>query len=166
MRRLNGLSDTPNGHYSRFSLDWLDSDLVGTHPILGPLGTAPGKAAAAKPPLQLKFRPELLAPLDKSATPLVQLKPRMPLEPPTYPLYVSTLGRGRIVHFGFATFTQIPKDFDQAVGGRFGVRCLQWLAGRELELKPRSSTVTTAPTTGPTTTRPANGASIATNRRP
>jgi RNA polymerase sigma factor (sigma-70 family) len=126
MRRLNGLADGTN-RSGQFSLDWLDCDLVGTHPILGPLGTAQAKPGAAT---RLQFRPELLAPIAPDATPLVRLKSEDGDAPAHYPLFVTKLGRGNIVHFGFATFTQIPPDFDRAVGGRFTLRCLYWLAGR------------------------------------
>jgi RNA polymerase sigma factor (sigma-70 family) len=126
MRRLNGLADGRE-RSGQFSLDWLDCDLVGTHPILGPLGTAQAKPVAQK---RLQFRPELLAPVAPDATPLVRLKSEDGDAPAHYPLFVTKLGRGNIVHFGFATFTQIPPDFDRAVGGRFTLRCLYWLAGR------------------------------------
>jgi RNA polymerase sigma factor (sigma-70 family) len=135
MRRLNGLTDDPP-HSGQFSLEWLDCDLVGTHPILGPLSAAQGRPAAAAPK-RLQFRPELLAPIAADATPLVRLKSDD--ADTAYPLYVTKLGRGNIVHFGFATFTQIPQDFDRAVGGRFTMRCLYWLAGRSPDDAPGTS---------------------------
>jgi hypothetical protein len=55
------------------------------------------------------------------------------------------------VHFGFATFTQVPKDFDDAVGGRFVARCLNWLAGRSPDVLPpaRNSAAAKASSKGP-----------------
>jgi RNA polymerase sigma-70 factor (ECF subfamily) len=132
MRRLNAL-DGGESHSGQFSLDWIDCDLVGTHSILGPLAGTGGKPGAQ--PKRLQFRPELLAPIAADATPLVRLKSEDP-KMAYYPLYVSKLGRGHIVHFGFATFTQIPQDFDRAVGGRFTMRCLYWLAGRSPDAVP------------------------------
>jgi hypothetical protein len=109
---------------------------VGTHPILGAI-TANAQGTPAGPK-RLQFRPELLAPIVADATPLVRMKSEDP-DMAYYPLYVTKLGRGNIVHFGFATFTQIPQDFDRAVGGRFTMRCLYWLAGRSPDAVPGES---------------------------
>jgi RNA polymerase sigma factor (sigma-70 family) len=154
VRRLNGLADTARGHYSKFSLDWLDTEVVNAHPLLG--GVRAGAKAGPRP---FQFRPEVLAPLDASATPLVRFVPEWPKEQPAfYPVYVTSLGRGRIVHFGFATYTQIPWEFDRAVGGRFTMRCLYWLAGRSPAAVP-ALTATTKPTSKAVNARP-----LATNR--
>ncbi|HTL28317.1 MAG TPA: sigma-70 family RNA polymerase sigma factor [Tepidisphaeraceae bacterium] len=139
MQKLNGLKSSPD-HGGQFALEWMDARVVGTHEILGNLSGRIGTP--------VKFRPELVWGLDPSVTPLVQMVSG-PNEPPYYPVYVSTLGKGRIVHFGFATYTQIPKDFDKMVGGHFALRCMNWLAHR-----PMPPTVaTTLPATQPVTTR-------------
>jgi hypothetical protein len=153
MRRLNGLADGGRC-FGMFSLDWLDCELVGTHPILGSLSDNKFNASAPK---QLQFRPELMGPMAPDATPLVKLTSGDDAGRSSYPLYVSKLGRGNIVHFGFAPYTQIPPDFDRAVGGRFTLRCLYWLAGRSPAsvpaAKPKSQT-----------TRPAHAAPVATRK--
>jgi RNA polymerase sigma factor (sigma-70 family) len=123
VQKLNGLSNSPD-HGGRFDLEWIDGQVIGTHEILGNLSGRVGTP--------VKFRPELVWGLDPGAAPLVQLQTELKNWPPFYPLYVSTLGKGRIVHFGFATYTQIPKDFDKMVGGHFALRCLNWLAHRPM----------------------------------
>jgi hypothetical protein len=46
------------------------------------------------------------------------------------PLYVSQLGKGRIVGCSFSE--PVPAELNAATGGKFTVRCVKWLAGREI----------------------------------
>jgi len=49
-----------------------------------------------------------------------------------YPLYISQLGKGRIVGIGFTQGQAVPKELEAAHHGRFYIHCLQWLAGKGL----------------------------------
>ena len=48
------------------------------------------------------------------------------------PLYISQIGKGKIVGIGWAAWVAIPEEIDLATDGRFYERCALWLAGREL----------------------------------
>jgi hypothetical protein len=50
-----------------------------------------------------------------------------------YPIYISSLGKGKIVGCSFPSWTAVPKQLDTAVGGKFMVRCAKWLAGRPVD---------------------------------
>jgi hypothetical protein len=65
-----------------------------------------------------------------------------------YPIYTSSLGKGRIVGCSFPAFRQLEPAFDRAVGGKFILRCVQWLAER-----PATRATTMAATAPTATTR-------------
>jgi hypothetical protein len=48
-----------------------------------------------------------------------------------YPLYISQLGKGRIVGCSFTE--PVPAELNAATGGKFTCRCVKWLAGRPLD---------------------------------
>jgi hypothetical protein len=55
-----------------------------------------------------------------------------PQEWPFYPLYVSSLGKGRIVVCSMAGMTETPRELLDATDGKFVVRAITWAAGRRL----------------------------------
>jgi RNA polymerase sigma factor (sigma-70 family) len=50
-----------------------------------------------------------------------------------YPVYVSQLGKGKIVGCSFSGSQPAPADLNAAAGGKFTVRCVKWLAGRAFD---------------------------------
>jgi RNA polymerase sigma factor (sigma-70 family) len=130
VRRLNGL-DNNEPHHGYFSLDWVDCTIVGQHPILGQASGRVGQP--------LKLRPDVSGKLVAGATPLIQI-PSDGRRPALFPLFVTANGRGRVVHIGFATYTQIPKELDRLVGGGFSDRCISWLAAPRLSASARVAT--------------------------
>ena len=49
-----------------------------------------------------------------------------------YPLYITQLGRGRIVGIGYSVGQPIPSVLEEANHGRFYIHCVQWLSGNPL----------------------------------
>jgi hypothetical protein len=50
-----------------------------------------------------------------------------------YPLYVSSLGKGKIIGCQFAPYMGMPQELQSATRHRFYIRCVKWLAGRPLQ---------------------------------
>ena len=50
-----------------------------------------------------------------------------------HPLYVYTLGKGRVVMCAFAGFKPMSTELQAANGGKFMVRAARWAAGEELK---------------------------------
>jgi RNA polymerase sigma factor (sigma-70 family) len=110
--------------------------VVASHPVLGSLSSQVGASFAISPagswgPLQaggvsllrLKSRNALMT---KDGKPLPNGTPMA-----GDMLYVSTLGKGRIVGFNFAGAT--PEPLQHATGSRFVGRVVQWAAHRPVE---------------------------------
>jgi hypothetical protein len=72
---------------------------------------------------------------------------RWPPDLAFHPIYVSRLGKGKIVGCSFPAVRQIPPSLNRAVGGDFLLRCVAWLA----EKSPTTGATTTTATTTTTT---------------
>jgi RNA polymerase sigma factor (sigma-70 family) len=129
------------GQYAYKPYEELRAQVVGEHPLLGRLS---GKKSIV-----------LLKPngpygvLAKGAQPLLRLvqDEHVKLEPvgpqmATYadradvtfdPLYVYTIGKGRVVMCAFAGFKPISLELDAANGGKFMIRAARWAANKPLE---------------------------------
>jgi hypothetical protein len=127
--RLHGLSD---GAYA-WNASPVEAQVVGTHPILGTLS---GKTGAT---MLVKANGGFGA-FTPNAVPLIRLRDGQPVramtdapeEWPFYPLYVSSLGKGRIVVCSMAGMTETPQELLAATEGKFVVRAITWAARRPL----------------------------------
>lgn len=128
---INALAGMKNGEYGWNPRD-VECEVIGTHPILGSLSG--------------NFRAELDARPNGhigqlTGIPLIRVKNHsdvyMPREKNVpedfYPVYVSQLGKGRIVGIGLAHYVPTPPVLQQATKDRFFIRCVQWVAGRPVE---------------------------------
>ncbi len=112
----------------------VDCQVVGEHPLLGALSGDKNAIISLKPNGHFGM-------LTKSGIPLLRVTERKNVYVPRgrrvnadfYPLYVSQLGKGRIVGIGFAHYEPTPDDLEFATKDQFFIRCIQWAAGRELK---------------------------------
>ena len=125
--RLHGLVD---GAYA-WNKDPVEAEIVGAHPILGTLSGKTGTTMLVKANGGFgQFTP--------NAVPLIRLRDGQPVraatdapqEWPFYPLYVSSLGKGRIVVCSMAGMTETPDELLTATDGKFVVRAIAWAARR------------------------------------
>jgi len=128
--RLHGLSD---GAYA-FNKEPVEADVVGEHAILGTLS---GKTET----IMLVRANGGFGAFTPNVVPLIRLRDGQPIHPSTqtpqewafYPLYVSSLGKGRIVVCSMAGFADTPEELQSATGGRFVPRALAWAARRDVK---------------------------------
>ena len=66
-----------------------------------------------------------------------------------YPVYISQLGKGRIIGCQFPAWEPMPKSLMSATDNEFNLRCVQWLAHR-LDGAETSSPATRLATSSPT----------------
>lgn len=126
--RLHGLVD---GAYA-FNKEPVEAEVVGSHPILGTLSGKTGSTMLVRANGGFgAFTPD--------AMPLIRLRDGQPLRPSTdapdewsfYPLYVSALGRGRIVVCSMAGFTETPPELRAATDNRFVLNAIAWAARKD-----------------------------------
>jgi hypothetical protein len=140
--RLTGLGDAQWG--STADKAGAECTVLAAHPILGKL----------KPGAKLKLQASgAYGPLPPYATALVSITDQSQVRPyntttrPTrtdltfHPIYLSRLGKGKIVGCSFPAFRQFPPSLNRAVGGDFLLRCVGWLAEKE----PAAPTTTAKP---------------------
>ena len=107
--------------------------VVKAHPLLGDI----------KEGTQIKLKPNGMFGWMKDATTLVEVGKMGDIWVPESekkkeagmsfaPLYISQIGKGKIVGIGWAAWVAIPEEIDLATDGRFYERCALWLAGRAL----------------------------------
>lgn len=65
--------------------------------------------------------------------PTAALATTRPAEYAFHPLYISTLGKGRIVGCDFPAWRPVPGPLQNATGGKFLIRCVRWAADRTLD---------------------------------
>jgi len=128
--RLHGLSD---GAYA-WNKEPVEALVVGEHPILGTL--------SGKKETMMRVRANGgFGAFVPNAVPLIRLRDGQVVHPsteapeewPFYPLYVSSLGKGRIVVCSMAGFAETPDELQAATGGRFVPRAIAWAAGRDVK---------------------------------
>jgi RNA polymerase sigma factor (sigma-70 family) len=130
--RLNGLTE---GCWADTYPEDTECTVIAEHPLLGKLTNG------AKITLQPNGECGLLAP---GATPLIKVSDEsliravgatheIPLNYKFYPLYVSTLGKGKIVNCAFTVWRPPPDDLQNATNGRFMIRCVKWLTNQPLD---------------------------------
>ncbi|MGD0464337.1 MAG: hypothetical protein ABSB74_17780 [Tepidisphaeraceae bacterium] len=115
----------------------VECEVVGNHPLLGGLAGKLGATIQVIPNGtvgRLKGFP-LLRVKDMKGISLVAPDHSVGTGEYLYPLYISQLGRGRIVGIGFSQTrdTDMPAELEAANNGRFYIHCVQWLAGRTLQ---------------------------------
>ena len=128
---INQLAGMVSGDYGWNPRD-VDCEVVGTHPLLGNLSGNIGAIISARPNGHFG---ELIG------IPLLRVKERTDVFVPRgtrvaadfYPLYVSQLGKGRIVGIGLAHYVATPRELQAAHNNRFFIHCVQWAAGRKLD---------------------------------
>lgn len=112
----------------------VECEVVGTHPLLGDLSGQISKSIMLIPNGtvgQLKGIPLLRVKQMHQIT-LVAADHTVSTGEYLYPLYISQLGKGRIVGIGFTQTRDVPEALDAANQGRFYIHCVQWLAGKPL----------------------------------
>jgi RNA polymerase sigma factor (sigma-70 family) len=130
--RLNGVTE---GCWAMSDPQEVECTILADHPLVGKL------AKGAKVNLEPNGECGLLAP---GAIPLIQVSDeslihsigtttQIPSKYNLYPLYVSTLGKGKIVNCAFTVWKPPPSDLQNATGGRFMIRCVKWLTNQPLD---------------------------------
>ena len=112
----------------------VECEVVGNHPLLGDLSGLTGKTINLIPNGtvgELKGIP-LLRVKQMHQIMLVASNRTVSTGEYLYPLYISQLGKGRIVGIGFTQGKEVPEALDAANQGRFYIHCVQWLAGKPL----------------------------------
>jgi len=114
----------------------VECEVVGNHPLLGDLAGKLGTTIQVIPNGtvgMLKGLP-LLRVKDMKTISLVAPDHSVGTGEYLYPLYISQLGKGRIVGIGFSQTrdSDMPAELEAANNGRFYIHCVQWLAGRPL----------------------------------
>ncbi len=109
-------------------------EVVGNHPLLGDLAGQIGKTIVLIPNGtvgHLKGIP-LLRVRDMKQIMIVNANRQVGTGEYLYPLYISQLGRGKIVGIGFTQGRDVPAELEAANHGRFYIHCVQWLVGKPL----------------------------------
>jgi hypothetical protein len=143
--RLNGFTDSSFG----YSAHPMECEIIGSHAILGSLSGQIGKSIQLTPNGTWGV-------LGEHTVPLIRVKDMQAFHDSEgrgganwvfYPLYVSQLGKGRIVGCQFPAWTPMPKDLMAATDQQFNIRAVKWLAHQLDDIAPS----TTQPTTHATT---------------
>jgi hypothetical protein len=113
----------------------IDCEVVGNHPLLGDLSGQIGKIVSIMPNGtvgKLSGIP-LIRVKDMKQIRLVAAYHPISTGEYLYPLYISQLGRGKIVGIGFAQNAAMPEILESAHHGKFYLHCVEWVAGRPLQ---------------------------------
>jgi len=109
----------------------VDCEVVGTNPLLGDLSGRVGSVISLVPngtAGTLQGIP-LIRVKDMKRVRTVNSDHTVSTGEYLYPLYVSQLGRGRIVGIGYSVGQAMPPELNEANHGRFYIHCVQWLSG-------------------------------------
>jgi hypothetical protein len=135
VRRLTGFTDAQWGYTP--DPPGVECTVLAAHPILGKL--KPG----AKLKLQASGAYGVLPPppdgialvtvADQSQVRVYNTTATRPTRTDLqfHPIYLSRLGKGKIVGCSFPAFRQLPPSLNRAVGGDFLLRCVAWVARGE-----------------------------------
>jgi hypothetical protein len=134
----NGQTSELNG-FGRATFGWsatpVDCEVVGSHPLLGDLSGKVGQTISLVPNGavgELRGIP-LLRVTDMKRVMIVNADHPVGTGEYLYPLYISQLGRGKIVGIGYTQGKEIPPELEAANHDRFYIHCVQWLAGKPLQ---------------------------------
>jgi hypothetical protein len=125
----------------------MECEVIGSHPILGKLAGKIGQS--------LQITPNGTWGIPNAQTiPLIKVKDMKTFSDfaggdqsmPFYPLYVSQLGKGRIVGCQFPAWSMMPKDLMSATDQEFNIRAVLWLAHKLDEKTPATTRATTSTT--------------------
>jgi hypothetical protein len=128
---LNGFAQATFG----WSANPVDCEIVAAHPLLGDLSGKVGQTISLVPNGAvgaLRGVP-LLRVKDMKQLMLVNADHPVGTGEYLYPLYISQLGRGKIVGIGYTQGKDIPPELESANHDRFYIHCVQWLAGKPLQ---------------------------------
>jgi hypothetical protein len=127
---INGFTDAVFG----WNPSDVDCEVVGTHPLLGDLSGQIGKTITLTPNGTVGFLKgiPLLRVKDMRQIRLVAASHNVGTGQYLYPLYVTQLGKGKIVGIGYTQGKEVPQALEDANHGRFYIHCVQWLAGQAL----------------------------------
>jgi hypothetical protein len=132
--RVNALCGFADGTFG-WNAGPVECEVVGNHPLLGSLAGKIGTTISLTPNGtvgMLKGIPLLRVKM-MSQIFLVNADHPVGTGEYLYPLYISQLGRGRIVGIGFTQGREVPEELEAAHHGRFYIHCVQWLAGKPLD---------------------------------
>ncbi len=145
--RLNGFAESQFG----YNAHPMECEVIGSHPILGKLSGKLGQS------IQITPNGTWGEP-NAQTTPLIEVKDMKAfrtffhygnIQSPFYPLYVSQLGKGRIVGCEFPAWSMMPKDLMSATDQEFNIRAVLWLAHKLDETTLATTQSTTRATTLP-----------------
>jgi hypothetical protein len=127
--RLNGFVDSGFG----YNAHPMDCQVIADHPILGKLTMQTGETVSITPN-------GTWGTLGEHTVPLIKVKDMDAFREffsrgddttsTFYPLYVSQLGKGRIVGCQFPAWSAMPTALASATDSEFNLRCVLWLAHR------------------------------------
>jgi hypothetical protein len=127
---INGFTDAVFG----WNPNEVECEVVGTHPLLGDLSGHIGQSIALTPNGTVGFLKgiPLVRVKDMRQIRLVAASHNVGTGQYLYPLYVTQLGKGKIVGIGYTQGKEVPQALEDANHGRFYIHCVQWLAGQAL----------------------------------
>jgi hypothetical protein len=112
----------------------VECEIVGNHPLLGDLAGRANKTITLVPngTVGHLMGIPLLRVKQMRQVMLVAANRTVSTGEYLYPLYISQLGKGKIVGIGFTQGRDVPEALDAANQGRFYIHCVEWLAGKPL----------------------------------
>ena len=130
--RLNGLAQ---GCWAMSDPQGIECDVIADHPLLGKLGkgskvTLPANGECGLLPpgatalIEVTHEEEIAA---------VGMTRPVPAQYRFYPLFIGSLGKGKILSCAFTVWKPVPSDLQDATGGRFMIRCVKWLTNQPLD---------------------------------
>jgi hypothetical protein len=128
---LNGFKKATFG----WSATPVDCEIVGSHQLLGDLSGKLGQTISIVPNGavgELRGIP-LIRVKDMKKVMLVNADHSVGTGEYLYPLYISQLGKGKIVGIGYTQGNEIPPELESANHDKFYIHCVQWLAGKPLQ---------------------------------
>jgi hypothetical protein len=139
---LNGFEESQFG----YNPHPMDCEIIASHPILGKLAGQVGRSIQITPNGTWGIP-------NAQTTPLIRVKDmnafrafyQLQNDWTFYPLYVSQLGKGRIVGCQFPAWSPTPKDLMSATDQEFNIRAVKWLAHRLDETTPTTARASTSP---------------------
>jgi hypothetical protein len=135
--RLSGFDESHFG----YNAHPMDCQVIADHPILGKLTVQTGESISITPN-------GTWGKLATATVPLIKVKDMDAFRKfggsnsetwAFYPLYISQLGKGRIVGCQFPAWSPTPTALTSATDGEFNLRCVLWLAHRLESSSPAST---------------------------
>jgi hypothetical protein len=131
--QTNSLCGFADGVFG-WSPNAIECEVVGKHPLLGDLSGQIGRTITLVPngTVGHLIGMPLLRVREMHQVNLVLPGHMVGAGEYLYPLYISQLGKGRIVGIGFTQGQPVPSELEAAHHGKFYIHCIEWLAGKAL----------------------------------